>query len=619
MNARPSMYTVTFYSFKGGVGRTMALVNVAAQLAAEGKRVLMVDFDLEAPGLMSFDWDCANKETMGLVEYVTNYRETMEAPSVADYLCRSKIFPSGGELWIMPAGKHDAEYSARLNNIDWRHLYEHEEGYLLFEDLKLQWQRQVQPDYVFIDSRTGHSDVEGICTRQLPDAVSFLFFPNEQNLQGLGRVCKSILVQNEKRKNTRNAIKLHFVASNVPDLDDEEEIIGRRLEQFKGELGYKSLAATIHHYNSLSLLDQDVFSINRPKSRLALEYAKLRDSIVRENLLERSAALLFLKQTQKALTGNGSAEPLTDAIARAEQVLQNFPSDDEITYRVALIFESIGRLEDAVALLSDEQRINDAVGLAVRARLHHRLQRKEEAIEDLREMLNARGAELSSFLEAMSYIGQLVPELYDHVPSSVAFASLDRRDKVFAALGFDTGIEQLRVQVRLLNSLLEDEAPDNEFIKHQLALALVGTADFKTAVSLLSVLVDGEASISDYFNMGMALWGLHGVPTAKWFEKVAEIDMSSAKKELSPNYMQCLGITYALLGDTAAALRYTTQAKQLMVARPRQQFSAWTYSRVSSGRFIDHLRTLEVAITEKADLRPAFLDQSLNGLDRRLH
>lgn len=613
------MYTVTFYSFKGGVGRTMALVNVAAQLAVEGKRVLMVDFDLEAPGLMSFDWDGATEGTMGVVEYVTNYRETMEAPSVADYLCRSKTFASGGELWIMPAGKHDAEYSAKLNNIDWRHLYEHEEGYLLFEDLKLQWQRQIQPDYVFIDSRTGHSDVEGICTRQLPDAVSLLFFPNEQNLQGLARVCKSILAQNEKRKNTRDAIKLHFVASNVPDLDDEEEIIGRRLEQFKGELGYKSLAATIHHYSSLSLLDQDVFSLSRPKSRLAVEYAKLCDSIVRENLLERSAALSFLKQTQKALKGNGFTEPLTDAVARAEQVLQHFPSDNEITYRVALIFESIGRLDDAVALLSDEQLNNDAVALAVRARLHHRLQRKEEAIEDLRNMLGAGGAELSSFLEAMSYIGQLAPELYESIPSSVAFASLDRKEKMFAALGFDSGIEQLRVQVRLLKSLLEEETQDNEFIKNPLALALIGTGDFESAVTLLSDLVDGEASISDYFNLGMALWGHHGAPTAKWFEKVAEIDMSNAKKELSPNYLQCLGITYALLGDTAAALKCTTQAKQLMVMRPRQQFSAWTYARVSSDRFIDHLRALEDAITEKAELRPTFLDQALTNQNRRLH
>ena len=49
------MYVTTFYSFKGGVGRTMALVNVAVELANTGRRVLVVDFDLEAPGLDTFD------------------------------------------------------------------------------------------------------------------------------------------------------------------------------------------------------------------------------------------------------------------------------------------------------------------------------------------------------------------------------------------------------------------------------------------------------------------------------------------------------------------------------------------------------------------------------------
>src|ERR1700745_855625 len=44
---------VTFYSWKGGVGRTMALANTAVQLARAGRSVMMVDWDLEAPGL---DW-----------------------------------------------------------------------------------------------------------------------------------------------------------------------------------------------------------------------------------------------------------------------------------------------------------------------------------------------------------------------------------------------------------------------------------------------------------------------------------------------------------------------------------------------------------------------------------
>ena len=40
----------TFYSFKGGVGRSMAMASVAYLMATRGLRVLTVDFDLEARG-----------------------------------------------------------------------------------------------------------------------------------------------------------------------------------------------------------------------------------------------------------------------------------------------------------------------------------------------------------------------------------------------------------------------------------------------------------------------------------------------------------------------------------------------------------------------------------------
>src|ERR1700733_13176034 len=67
---------VTFYSFKGGTGRTMALANVAWILAANGLRVLVVDWDLESPGLHKFlqpflDADVSEKP--GLVDFIRRY------------------------------------------------------------------------------------------------------------------------------------------------------------------------------------------------------------------------------------------------------------------------------------------------------------------------------------------------------------------------------------------------------------------------------------------------------------------------------------------------------------------------------------------------------------------
>lgn len=49
--AEPRGTVYTFYSFKGGVGHSMAVANVAPLLAKWGHRLLVVDWDLEAPAI----------------------------------------------------------------------------------------------------------------------------------------------------------------------------------------------------------------------------------------------------------------------------------------------------------------------------------------------------------------------------------------------------------------------------------------------------------------------------------------------------------------------------------------------------------------------------------------
>ena len=131
------MYICTFYSFKGGVDRSMALVNVAVDLAQRGRRVLAVDFDLEAPGLDTFPVLSPEKPTPGLVEYVARYLDTDVAPDVRDYIGAS---PMVDNLLVMPSGAAQTGYASNFGQIDWRALYAERDGYLLFEDLKLNFQ-----------------------------------------------------------------------------------------------------------------------------------------------------------------------------------------------------------------------------------------------------------------------------------------------------------------------------------------------------------------------------------------------------------------------------------------------------------------------------------------------
>src|SRR5688572_20353539 len=118
------MYTVTFYSFKGGVGRSMAMVNVAYLLASKGKRVLMVDFDLEAPGLDTFPLDVGLAPPQrGVVEFIGDYLQTDKAPDVREYVTEAAAPPHpDGKLWVMPSGIPDDSYGRRLHAINWTEL-----------------------------------------------------------------------------------------------------------------------------------------------------------------------------------------------------------------------------------------------------------------------------------------------------------------------------------------------------------------------------------------------------------------------------------------------------------------------------------------------------------------
>src|ERR1041384_1466166 len=79
---RSSRQVVTFYSYKGGVGRSMAVANVALLLARDhGRRVLVVDWDLEAPGLHRF-FNMSDEDLgKGVIDYLDNYKTLIKTPS----------------------------------------------------------------------------------------------------------------------------------------------------------------------------------------------------------------------------------------------------------------------------------------------------------------------------------------------------------------------------------------------------------------------------------------------------------------------------------------------------------------------------------------------------------
>ncbi|MGC2774699.1 MAG: TIR domain-containing protein [Bradyrhizobium sp.] len=178
---------VTFYSYKGGVGRSMALANIAVLLARRGLKVLAVDWDLEAPGLERYFsyFEMTGKGT-GLLRMLVEARETGK---IDDSACTLAVHCGGSHpLTLLPSGREqDESYSANLESFDWGKFFAHGGGEM-FEQLRSRWRSEY--DIVLIDSRTGLSDTGGICTIQLPDVVVAMFTANHQSLYGVRDVMR---------------------------------------------------------------------------------------------------------------------------------------------------------------------------------------------------------------------------------------------------------------------------------------------------------------------------------------------------------------------------------------------------------------------------------------------
>ncbi len=197
---------VTFYSYKGGVGRTKSLENVAWLMAEDGLRVLVVDMDLEAPDLHlhpnlrppgtandpEFREPTASLEDVfptppapppGVVEFTREWVENGAFPGVADYVYEVEHFKHRlGGLWVMPGNP------ATGMSLPWDKIAVAKQ---FPEDFK-QAISALGVEFVLIDSRTGLSDLGGLTTHRLADSIALVFNLDLGSLEGTVRASRSI-------------------------------------------------------------------------------------------------------------------------------------------------------------------------------------------------------------------------------------------------------------------------------------------------------------------------------------------------------------------------------------------------------------------------------------------
>lgn len=189
---------VSFYSFKGGVGRTTSMLMTAISLARRGKHVMLIDFDLEAPGISGlFPQEYLPK--YGLLDFLIECNTLQSAEcefSIDEYvypvgeLCQAT--GAGGDIHVMPA------YGSALKNRP--ELYR--KALMRFDlDVPAYSQKTtpvdlllsklnvfVAPDVIFIDTRSGIHQIGGITLARYSDLALLFFYGSQQNVDGMRMV-----------------------------------------------------------------------------------------------------------------------------------------------------------------------------------------------------------------------------------------------------------------------------------------------------------------------------------------------------------------------------------------------------------------------------------------------
>ncbi len=184
----------------------MAVVNIATILAQK-HNVLVVDFDLEAPGVdFYFDKYCSVpiRNKPGLIELLSS-RESKFTDSVT-----TVELDQYGQLDVLGSGRSGRHYVNQLTSFDWASFFDSGGGAYL-EELRRQWKQRY--DFVLIDSRTGITDSGGVCTIFLPDVLAVVLTPNYQSLGGIKRVIQSANRERQTLEFDRSKLTIFPLAS----------------------------------------------------------------------------------------------------------------------------------------------------------------------------------------------------------------------------------------------------------------------------------------------------------------------------------------------------------------------------------------------------------------------
>jgi hypothetical protein len=420
---------ITFYSYKGGVGRTLALANVASQLAQLGRRVAVVDLDLEAPGV-PYKLRPTQPVGGGVVDLVHEFLATRKLGDILTHMRQVERLPDSidglphGWIQILPAGQvDDPTYWERFAAINWREFFFGNGnsssstsaglGLPFFAELKQQLAESTQADLILFDALTGITELGGVATALLADILVCMFVLNDESIDGARRVIRA--VQSARRTSELPPVQVFPVLARLPMLDDhpsrkrltetqlrrlEEDIVAEATRHLKiDDLEHIEPTLVLHSDPSLQLVERLHFATGpsrgslsadvneklvpfdgegaiRPQHhRLYFDYVRLFNQLIPANVIDEYLEVM-VRERRAALFDDPDS-----AIESLRDLVRRFPLPR--SYRAVLQVYRLQKQfdEDALSLARDlVKATNDVKDPLVQDIVRHAIPYFEESV-----------------------------------------------------------------------------------------------------------------------------------------------------------------------------------------------------------------------------------------------
>lgn len=644
MNKQPQLFT--FFSFKGGVGRSMALLNLAYGLVAKGRNVLVLDMDLEAPGLSGFMSreneipDFPRHDMLDLLQWAKETAEyvTEEAPldpnalpPLMDYVVR--VSPEKlenlphkncelGRLDVIPIEINRSYYerlpAVAVANMDRQTL-------LRVGSLLRAWltsrrflldipdyygpmpeeERVAHYDYVLIDSRTGSTEVGGLCIGPLSDQLVVLCGLNDQNIEDTRHFLIEVGVLTPQSDPPRKLGKLTlFVASPVPT--GEMTLKSARLARMKERLGPIAIELTYHPQMALM---ETVFVRDYPDEDLTTRYRKLLEQLMvrADDRSEFDPSLLQPLLNQRTLT------PETRVVIHS--LLRPASGSDLAT----MLFFVVHQIDLELVTTDEDFRLLDHICRAVA----HGDSSWQFTVFGLWSDVLIRWSQCSvdagladqRFAEAIDRIDRVItsPEISLNQRAQALFnrgVRFAKRNEIERAIADYTAVIGLPDSPAEYKSkaLVNRGAQFGQ--RNEIERAI---ADYTAVIEMPDAPADQKARA--HFNRGVKLFQQNAVERAI-ADYTAVIGMADASAELKSNSLVNRGGTFVQLNQVERAIADFTRAIELPDA-PAEQKSAGYFNR---GVMFGQRNEIERAIadyTAVIEMPDAPVDRKANALFNR--